>query len=56
MPNFVGYEYGQKQSVKLPQKLVSNITTAPHHTLSVYPVYNVLDFGGGGGVGEVNQR
>jgi hypothetical protein len=46
--NFVGYESGQKQSVKLPQNMVYNTIQHPpppnhSHTLSVYYVHLVWE-------------
>jgi hypothetical protein len=53
--NFVGSEYGQKQSVKLLQNMVYNTTKhppppppPPRHTLSVYTL--------GRGGGEVREK
>jgi hypothetical protein len=45
--NFVGSEFGQKQSVKLLQNMVYNTTThPPSHTLSVNTVHLLWEGGG----------
>ncbi len=50
--NFVGSEFGQKQSVKLPQNMVSNRTQHPdpHPLPATY--FTVLWHREGGGGGE----
>ncbi len=49
--NFVGSEYGQIQSVKLLQNMVSNRSQHPHPFPATLSVYCILyfDTGSGGG-------
>jgi hypothetical protein len=47
--NFVGYEFGQKQSVKLLQNMVYNTTQHPHpHSHTLYVYFRKRGRGGGG--------
>jgi hypothetical protein len=56
---FVGSESGQKQSVKLLQKMVYNTTQhpPPPHPTATHCLYILyVYFGKGGGVGEVRAK